>query len=293
MREQASPGEPDGAQFNKRLRSLREAIEKRLGKANIDLHRLERAGVPREKLLHLLAVTVDQAEDRSWPELIRDRKEKLLSIARRLERLQPEVDRALKDPTIRLPFWAYTVGHGGLLGMKEPKALTFNDAFVGIFTLPVTMRFTAQAFRDEAKKFTWLLRRFGRADSQADIALFLLQIYRFRVLKDRLAPKHGPDCLDELARLLTDAFAVAGRGKYGRPPVAVSGGNKKRPDECFSADGLRQVWKRSGLRMLVTWCKNVLRPQDRTPADPAPAACRPAGLAPLPPLSTLSDTSGR
>lgn len=275
--EQRAPGpDPDEVEFNRRLRSPRLKIQRKV--RSDDLTMLERAGVPRESMLQLLALTVDMTATGTWAELMRNKKDELLSIAGRLETLQPDVDRALRDPSMRLPLWVYIMGRGMALGMKEPKAFTFNDSFIGIFTLPITIRFVARTFRDEAKKFGRFLRRYGRAGSQAGIGLLLMRVYLFRLLKQgaghNLTPQRGPDHLNVLAFLLTDAFEAVGLNK------------------SFSADGLRQVWKRAGRRMLAIWYKNLSQTQEQAPQPAYPSAVS-VGESNLHPLSAASDTSSR
>jgi hypothetical protein len=59
------------------------------------------------------------------------------------------------------------------------------------------------------------------------------------------------DCLDELARLLTDAFEAAGK------------------DRTFSADGLRKTFRRHGPRVICLWLGDLVLSHDESEQENA------------------------
>lgn len=217
--------DPEYVQWRRKLDCLKCEIAK---KGEHDLKTLECAGVPRDVTLEFLALTATR--DNAMIQVMRNRRDKLKSLAGRMEKLGRDLQDAVDDPLMRMSFWVYREAFGALLGMKQPKAWTWKQADPGAFLGPSTMRVFAKMFREEAKKFSKFLRRYGRADSRQIVALLLLRIYLLRVTREgdklragrpfvKLTPKRGPDHLDAIARLLTDAFEVAGVGKSGHAEV--------------------------------------------------------------------------
>jgi hypothetical protein len=95
---------------------------------------------------------------------------------------------------------------------------------------------------EQAKRFGLYLRAWGKTD--IGVALLLARYHMFN-------PKMSH--LEELARLLTDAFEADGKQK------------------CFSADGLRKTYARRGKRLLVMWVTfNTPAPPTAVPSPPAP-----------------------
>jgi len=267
-------------------RELDRLKQKVTNKGDHDLRTLEKIGVPRATILGLLALTASRTD--GMIQIMRNRRGKLKSLAARMESFSSDLDKALCDPFMRMSFWLYYEGCGSLLGMKEPKAWTWKGADPGAFLGPSSMSALAKIFRGEAKKFSLFLRRHGRADSQHRVGLLLLRVYQLRLRHEgdecragryfvKLTPKRGPDCLDALARLLTDALEAAGVNKSGKRRGASRPDAKPRPDEYFSAEGLSQVWKRTGYRMLAIWLKNagVL---ERSKPEQAVVAAPPIGM---------------
>jgi len=235
----SSPNAPD-------LLPYIESLEKKIAKmGRHDLDALARAGVPRQAMLRLLAVRAGSAGDR-MPGLIkpmRARTVELKRLASQLEALARDVERAIDAPEMRIRFWAYNLGHSFYI--EPTEGLTWKSE-AGVPLLPSDMRALAQRFRGEVKQFTKALRAYGRKDSQGHIGFVLFQIWLCR-LRHGAQVSDGPDCLDKVARLLTDAFEAAGRNKYGQPATQrPEQANPKEPprDKCFTADGLRQIWKR-------------------------------------------------
>ncbi|HEV2304640.1 MAG TPA: hypothetical protein VGR93_03915 [Candidatus Acidoferrales bacterium] len=284
--------DPEYVEWRREMECIKQKIAK---KGAHDLKRLERAGVPREISLELLALTA--ARDDAMIQVMRRRRDKLKSLAGRMERIGHDLQEAVNDPLMRMAFWVYYEAFGAILGMKEPKSWTWKDADPGAFLGPSTMRVFAKMFREEAKKFSIFLRRYGRADSRQGVGLLLLRVYLLRIRREgdnlragrrfvKLTPKRGPDQLDAVARLLTDAFEAAGVNKSGAPRSA-SGHVAKQPNEYFSAEGLSQVWRRVGYRMLLIFFKNAgalerVSPGGTNEANEAAAA-----------MSRFGATSGR
>jgi hypothetical protein len=255
--------DPEYVEWRTRLDCLKRQIAKR---GEYDVGVLEKAGVPSDTILELLALTA--THDDAMLQLMRNRRDKLKSLAKRMEKIGHTLQEAVNDPLMRMSFWVYYEAFGGTLGMKEPEAWTWNDADPGAFLGPSTMRVFAKMFRAEAKKFSIFLRRYGRADSQQRVGFLLLRVYLFRVTREgdelragrpfvKLTPKRGPDHLDGLARLLTDAFEAAGVAKSVACRSASRHAAKRRPEGYFSAEGLSQVWRRLGYRMLAILFKNA------------------------------------
>jgi hypothetical protein len=272
--------DPEYVEWRNELDCLKQKIAKR---GDHDLRTFEEIGVPRATMLELLALTASRTG--GMIQIMRNRRGKLKSLAARMESLSSNLDEALCDPLMRMPFWVYYEGCGSLLAMKEPKAWTWKDADPSAFLGPSSMRALAKMFQREARKFSLFLRKYGRADSQQRVGLLLLRVYQLRLMHEgdelgagrhfvKLTPRRGPDHLDALARLLTDAFEAAGVNKSGKPRRASRPDARPRPDEYFSAEGLSQVWKRIAYRMLAIWLKNagVL---EKSPPEQALAATLP------------------
>jgi len=98
------------------------------------------------------------------------------------------------------------------------------------------MAVLAKRMKEEARRFGRYLKAYGRAD----VGVVLLLV-RYRMFRPKM------DHLNELARLLTDAFEAAGMNK------------------SFSADGLRKTYKRHGRSFLGLWLKFNAPPQQAPP----------------------------
>lgn len=263
--------EREYAEWSRELKRLERKIAEAGGH---DLGTLQKAGVPRAEVLEFLALTT-----RSHGVLLglmRSKRNRLRTLAARMDGFEQDLNDALRDPFMRMACWLYYEGFGSILGMEKPKAWTWGEADVSAFMVPSGMRVLARAFREEAKRFSRFLRKYGRADSQLAVAFLLLRVYMFRVTHEgeesragrrfvKLTPRRGPDHLDALARLLTDAFEAAGLNKYGKARAASRLNARRRSDKYFSAEGLSQVWKRTGVRMLAIWWKN----SEKQPLQPS------------------------
>lgn len=222
------------AEVKARLESIGRKIDRR---ESLDLEALARAGVERKTLVRLLAWTADSSGDRDWPELMRECHRTLKSLSERMEALATDANKAVPNPLLRVNWWAYLFGYGALLGMEKPGL--WKD-IVGVPSVVSGMRALGRMWNEEAKRFHAFLLLYGRKDSQAPIALFLLNVYLLRRRKDHIREL---DHFDALARLLTDTFEAA------------------KVEKKFSADQLRQVWKRRGKRLLSIWFKLLKAPR--------------------------------
>lgn len=205
-----------------------------------DLTTLARAGVDRKALLTLLAVAA--RSDRGLPKLMRQRQAAWKSLSRRLETLADEAKERVNDPLSVVQFWAYLNG-GSALGMPFPKTMADDP---GAQLIVIGMRTMTKILKEQAARFGQYLKTWGKTD--IGVALLLA---RYRMFNSKM------DHLDELARLLTDAFEAAGKKKY------------------FSADGLRKTYKRRGKRLLAMWIRF------NTPAPPPAASAPPVTGRPI------------
>jgi hypothetical protein len=205
-------------------------IEKKIAK-EVDRHRdlgaLTRAGVDRKVLLRFLALVVDLDGDKSWAHLMRERQQKLKSMAGRMETLASDAEDRANDPLSRVQVWAFLAAHGAVLGMKCPRP--WKDV-EGVSLIIAGMRVLAKTWRDEATKFGRFLDFYG--DNRTNLGVTML-LSRVCICLHRSSPDHW----SKLANLLTDAFEAAGKSKP------------------FSADSLQKVWRRRGNRHLRLWMK--------------------------------------
>lgn len=279
----AHEGDTERAQWEARLQSLQQKIKAKIegrNGASKELRTLERAGVPREALFLLLALTVSGREGKGeFLRLLRERKNDLLALAANLEKLYPELERALRDPLMRREFWLHTLTFNGILGAPLPKHWTWSEAIPGASFLPPGMRVMPRMFRNEANYFVYLLRTYGRRDSAQSIGFLLFRIFLYRLQQEvpdsAQPPAKRPfkgrfqlDYLPEIAWLLTYAFEAGGMS------------------EEFTPEGLQKVWDRIGLPMLARWYKNAGKLTSSAPTSPA--------LRPNPAVAPVeSDTSSR
>jgi hypothetical protein len=201
-----------------------------------DLGVMTQAGVDRKALLTLLALAAT-GDRGGMLKLMRQRQAALKSLSRRLYNLASEAKERASDPVSAVQFWAYMNG-GSALGMPYPKALADDP---GAEFIIAGMRALAKIMKEQAAKFGLYLRAWGKTD----VGVVLLLV-RYRMF----CPKMNH--LDELARLLTDAFEAAGKNK------------------CFSAESLRKTYKRRATRFLRLWI-SFNTPTPQTAPAPTPA----------------------
>jgi hypothetical protein len=230
--------DPDYKDWQQNIRRI-EATVLRVGHHDLDV--LARVGADRKSMVSLLALAA--SEDRKWLlKLMRQRQAALKSISKRMSQLANDAKERIDDPMSVVQFWAFMNG-GSALGMPFPK--TMADDPGAAFTV-AGMRAMAKILGQQAAWFGQYLRAWGKTD--IGVALLLA---RYRMFNPKMSH------LEELARLLTDAFEAAG-------------GNK-----CFSADGLRKAYKRRGRRLLAMWVRfNTPAPPTAAP-DPTPVIGRP------------------
>jgi hypothetical protein len=213
-----------------------ETVIARNGRHDLDV--LAAAGVDRKILLKLLALA--PSRDRTWTGIMRQRQAALKSLSRRMETLAREAKQRASDPLSVVQFWACTFGGWGVLGMKPPGPMTDDP---GIALVISGMAVLAKRLKEQAKRFGQYLKTYGRAD----VGVILLLV-RYRMFRRKM------DHLNELARLLTDAFEAAGMNK------------------SFSADGLRKTYKRHGRSFLGLWLKFNAPPAQATPDAVSPVS---------------------
>jgi hypothetical protein len=217
------------------LRELRE-LEKKIEKAgSSDLDRLSKAGMDRSAMIKLLALAANG--NRGSLSYMRDRHAALKSLARRLRTMARDAKKVVEDPFCKIQTWAYLSG-GGAIGMPKP---TLWEDVVGVPLIASGMGVFANILDKEAKEFGRFLRRVSRIET--GVVLLLTRCWLFQNLRTR-KPQLRLTHLNEIARLLSDAFEAAGK------------------TESFSADGLRQIFKRHGRRMIILWLEFA------TPAPP-------------------------
>jgi hypothetical protein len=209
----------DYRRFEERIERLEREIAK---KDRGQLAVLARAGIDREKVLLLLALAADDPGNKCWAEHMRNERDRLRSVAGRMETIVRDAKKCAANPFSRLSTWAFFVA-GAAVGMKWPKPWTEDPT---VRFIVAGMPVLAKLLRQEAERFG----QFLRASSRRELGVVLLLL---RVCISN--PKHN--CFQELALLLTEAYEVAGRHKV------------------FSADGLRATWKRHGRLMLRIWYK--------------------------------------
>jgi hypothetical protein len=201
------------AEWKRGLQPIEASLRKKGAK---DLSVLKGAGIDRERLVRLLAVAA--SGDELWKDVMRSRKEALLGIARRMDTLANDAEKQANDPLCNVDGWISLNG-GHFLGMARPESWAERDPCVPVII--AGMRAWAKIWKGEARRLGGYLRTFAQTDSS--IVLLLLYVR---------SCAHGIKHFDELARLLTDAFEAAGKHK------------------SFSADGLRQTYKRNVPRLV-------------------------------------------
>jgi hypothetical protein len=255
---------PSEASINARFESLKTKIKVKDGVRN-DLIDLQTSGVPKDEMLNWLAVTTLDGPRAELLDHMRDRKDDLESLSMRLKSLGADLAEALRDPEMKVSWWASEIAYFGNLGMPDPKTWEEDPA---VKLLPDSVKILAKFFDDEAKKFGHFLRKFGRSDSQVKVALLLVFVFLKQRSKNRQI--RTPTMLDRVARLLTDAIEVEGVDKYGRKVAASS-------DESamYNKDALEKVWSKTGRRLLGAWL-TFNRPAPKS----IPASVEPDGLIP-------------
>ncbi len=200
--------------------NLRRIEQDILRKGGRDLKRLTDTGADRGVMLRALALATIE-ENRDWQKAeMRRRKNRHRRLALQLEMLARDSEDFCKDHMSAVHFWTYFVGGYSLFGMKDPKPLVDSSSVMALTFS--SMRFLAKQMREEAARFGRFTRRLGTTDIGV-----VHVVIRYALFCPRM------EQLDALARLLTDAFEVTGR------------------DKTFSADGLRQTFKRHGRRLLA------------------------------------------
>jgi hypothetical protein len=224
----------DYREWKERVERIEENI-RRAGRRDLEV--LARVGANRKSMVTLLALAA--TEDRKWLlKLMRQRQSALKSISRRIDLLAKEAKERINDPMSVVQFWVFMNG-GNALGMQFPKTMADDP---GAEFVVAGMRAMAKILGEQAKRFGLYLRAWGKTD--IGVALLLARYHMFN-------PKMSH--LEELARLLTDAFEADGKQK------------------CFSADGLRKTYARRGKRLLVMWVTfNTPAPPTAVPSPPAP-----------------------
>lgn len=203
----------DRRQWEQEIASLERVIAKN-GRHDLDV--LMKAGANRETMLRLLALAATSNLD--WHNKQMRRQQSTLRIMQaRLEKLAKDAEKIAKDPASMIQVWAFLRGWA-VPGSKFPDSMTSDP---GIEFTIAGMRALAKKFGDHANRFG----KFLRAYSRTDFGIVVL-LARYRLFRPRM------DHLEELARLLTDAFEASGK------------------TETFSADGLRKTYKRHGIRFL-------------------------------------------
>jgi len=219
--------EAEDQEWKRKLRRLETRIERAGGR---DLRVLEASGCERRAVVRLLALAATDDDDSLA--LMRNRQAVLKSLARRLKTLASDLAEFQQDPLMRVSWWFYLKGGGSVLGMPIPQPWT---DVVGVPLIPVSMKWIAQVMEREATRFGQFLRRYSHIN--LGVVMLLARCPIWQTLAGRRRPRLQVDHLNELARLLTDAFESAGSNKE------------------FSADGLRQIFKRHGRRMISLWLK--------------------------------------
>jgi hypothetical protein len=237
-----------------------------------ELLELTRAGIERERVLHLLALA--PRDYTSIKTEMRKRQEALRSLSRRLVTVARDTKDVVNDFPSALSFWTFLLGEGHEvpvdLSGRPPGSVdkpfaegssAFRDVHFVHFPVPRRVKWPpdrlcdadstvssavtgiyglAERLRLEARKFGLYLRAFGRV--KTGVVMLLVQCWLMRV--DTLGGKHllrrgnritvSMDCLDQLATLLTYAFEAAGHTKVR-----------------FSADSLRMTFKRHATRVIL------------------------------------------
>lgn len=198
------------------IRAMEMVIER---KGRHDLDVLAASGVDRKVVLRFLAVAASR--DGDWTRIMRQRQAALKSLSGRMETLARETRDRVNDLLSTVQFWAYIAGGGGALGMELPSSMAEDP---GIPFIISGMSVLARKMKDQAARFGKFLRAYGRTNDGV-----VLLLVRYRMFRPKM------EHLNELARLLTDAFEVAGQSK------------------SFSAEGLRKTYKRHGRRFIRLW----------------------------------------
>lgn len=208
----------DYREWKERVERIEENV-RCVGRRDLDV--LARVGADRKSMVTLLALAA--IEDRKCLlKLMRQRQSALKSMSRRMDLLAKEAEERINDPMSVVQFWAFMNG-GNALGMPLPKTMS-NDP--GAEFIVAGMRAMAKILREQSRRFGLYLRVWGKTD--IGVALLLA---RYSMFNPRMSH------LEELARLLTDAFEAADKQK------------------CFSADGLRKTYVRRGKRLLAMWIR--------------------------------------
>lgn len=205
------------ADWKRRLKQIERTVAQ---KGHRDLDRLARAGVNVRYLLLMLACAADEHGSDFCKVEIRKMKAKLGSMSARLEALSRAAKECAWDPRWPVEFWIRLDGQNPSHPMEVGPMIADPEISSAISG----MNILAQRMRMEAGE----LGRFLRATGGTEMGVVsVLSVYWITCRK--------LDHLNELARLLTDAFDAAGKRKE------------------FSADGLRQTFKRHVKPRLLRW----------------------------------------
>jgi hypothetical protein len=225
--------DPGLQEWQKNLKRIEDAVC-RVGRRDLDV--LARVGADRKSMVTLLALAA--TEDRKWLlKLMRQRQAALKSMSKRMNLLANDAKERINDPMSVVQFWVFMNG-GSALGMAFPRTMADDP---GAEFIVAGMRTMAKILGEQATRFGKYLSAWGKTD--IGVALLLA---RYRMFNPKMSH------LEELARLLTDAFEAAGKKK------------------CFSADGLRKTYKRRGGRLLAMWIKFNIPSSPTADAAPRP-----------------------
>ena len=216
---------------DKRLESLKREIQL---KSSHDLMAWVNAGVPQNILLQLIAsvaLTPGGCVDAILDEM-RNRQTSLKSLAGRMKTVAEEATALLEHPSSGADWWFCFHGGGLAIGRRPPRP---PRDVADVSEALSRMKALSEMLDNEQQRFGRYLRGAGRVDP--GIAQLLVNCWFYRSLQRKQAGEKKPtrfqlDCLDELAHLLTNAFEYAGKHQQ------------------FSADGLRQVFKRHAVPLL-------------------------------------------
>jgi hypothetical protein len=206
-------------EIEKRMRPIAQEI---LRNGRFELDRLEKAGVDRSLMVKMLASCASGDRENDWAEQIRRRRKTLLGISERIDTLAKEAEKCAKDPFFFAQAWAVMVAFGGSFGLNFPNPLWDSP---GVPMVIEGMQILSKGWKRQADQLGLFLKKYSDVQMNLGIPMVLCRICIFLKSSE---PEHW----DDLARLFTYAFEAC------------------KKERSFSADSLRNTWKKHGKKML-------------------------------------------
>jgi hypothetical protein len=214
-----------------RLESVKHEIQR---KGSLDLKRCSSAGMLQDQLLVLLASAALTPKEciEAILHKARERQASLKSLAPRVKTIARTATTILEQPSSCADWWFCFHGGGLSIGRRPPSG---PSNIANVSQALILMKALSEMLDNEQRRFGQYLRGVGRVDP--GVVQLLVNCWIYCSVRRNRAGERKPlrfqlDCLDGLARLLTDAFECTGKNTQ------------------FTAASLQQVFKRHVVPLL-------------------------------------------